>query len=101
MVPLQIVRGALFVAFLIPLLRSMRVARWQAALATGVMIPLVHGVAALVVPNPFMPDYVRHAHMIEIGWSNFVLGLLIGFLFWNPRASLEESIQPSGTDALR
>jgi hypothetical protein len=25
--------------------------------------------------------------MIEIGWSNFVLGLLIGYLFWNPQAS--------------
>jgi hypothetical protein len=82
--PLQIVRGALFVAFVLPLLRSMRVTRWQASLAMAVMIPLVHGVAVLIPPNPFMPAYVRHAHMIEIGWSNFVLGLLIGFLFWNP-----------------
>jgi hypothetical protein len=40
--------------------------------------------AGLIPPNPFMPDYVRYAHMLEIGWSNFVLGLLIGFLFWNP-----------------
>jgi hypothetical protein len=85
--PLQIARGALFVAFLIPLVRSMRVTRRQAAAAMAVMIPLVHGVALLVVPNPFMPDYVRYAHMLEIGWSNFVLGLLIGFLFWNPPAS--------------
>jgi hypothetical protein len=85
--PLQIARGALFVAFVIPLLRSMRVSRRQAAMAMAVMIPLVHGVALLVVPNPFMPDYVRYAHMIEIGWSNFVLGLLIGYLFWNPQAS--------------
>jgi len=85
--PLQIVRGALFVAFVVPLLRSMSVTRWQAALAMAVMIPLVHGLAALIPPNPFMPAYVRHAHMIEIGWSNFVLGLLIGFLFWNPQPS--------------
>jgi len=82
--PLQVVRGALFVAFVLPLLRSMSVTRRQASLATAVMIPLVHGVAVLIPPNPFMPDFVRHAHMIEIGWSNFVLGLLIGFLFWNP-----------------
>jgi hypothetical protein len=82
--PLQIARGALFVAFVLPLLRSMSVTRGQASLAMAVMIPLVHGVAALIPPNPFMPDFVRHAHMIEIGWSNFVLGLLIGFLFWNP-----------------
>jgi hypothetical protein len=87
--PLQIVRGALYVAFVLPLLRAMRVPRWQAALAMAVMIPLVHGLAALIPPNPFMPTYVRHAHMVEIGWSNFVLGLLIGFLFWNPRAGAQ------------
>ena len=54
------------------------------SLGLAVMIPLVHGVAGLIPPNSFMPDYVRHAHMLEIGWSNFALGLLIGFLFWNP-----------------
>ena len=89
--PLQIVRGALFVAFVLPLLRSMSVTRRQAAVTMAVMIPLVHGIAALVPPNPFMPDYVRHAHMVEIGWSNFVLGLLIGFLFWNPSPSAQAS----------
>ena len=82
--PFQIARGALFVAFVLPLLRSMIVTRPQASLTMAVMIPLVHGVAGLIPPNPFMPDFVRHAHMLEIGWSNFVLGLLIGFLFWNP-----------------
>jgi hypothetical protein len=91
--PLQIARGALFVAFVLPLLRSMSVTRRQASLAMAVMIPLVHGVAALIPPNPFMPDYVRHAHMIEIGWSNFVLGLLIGFLFWNPPLTTTEPAQ--------
>lgn len=85
--PLQVVRGALFVAFVIPLLRSMNVTRLQASVAMAVMIPLVHGVSALILPNPFMPAYVRYAHMIEIGWSNLALGLLIGFLFWNPSPS--------------
>ena len=84
LIPLQLFRGALFVAVVLPLLRSMSVRRWQAGLAMAIMIPLVHGIAVLIPPNPFMPDFVRHAHMIEIGWSNFVLGLLIGFLFWNP-----------------
>jgi hypothetical protein len=97
--PLQIVRGALFVAFVVPLLRSMRATRWQGSVAMAVMIPLVHGVSALIPPNPFMPDYVRHAHMIEIGWSNFVLGLLIGFLFWNPTRSGEVSTQSPGDAA--
>jgi hypothetical protein len=71
----------------------MSVTRRQASLAMAVMVPLVHGVAALIPPNPFMPDFVRHAHMIEIGWSNFVLGLLIGFLFWNPPSTTAEPAQ--------
>ena len=100
--PLQLARGALFVAFVIPLLRSMRVTRWQASVAMAFLIPLMHGVAALIQPNPFMPDYVRHAHLVEIGWSNFVLGLLIGFLFWNPsprvsRADRATHVRHGGT----
>lgn len=100
--PLQIARGALFVAFVIPLLRSMTATRWQASVAMAVMIPLMHGVAALIQPNPFMPDYVRHAHLVEIGWSNAVLGLLIGFLFWKPAppvsaADTEPGARPGGT----
>lgn len=87
--PVQVARGALFVACVLPLLRSMRVTRWQASLAMAVMLPLLHGVAGLIPPSPFMPDYVRHAHMLEIGWSNFVFGLLVGFLFWNPLAASE------------
>lgn len=89
--PFQIARGALFVACVLPLLRSMEVTRRQSSLAMAVMIPLVHGVAGLIPPNPFMPDYVRYAHMVEIGWSNFVLGLLIGYLFWKPPLSQADS----------
>ena len=95
LLPLQIFRGAMYVAFVLPLLRSMNASRGKASLSMAFFIPLVHGVAGLIPPNPFMPDYVRHAHMLEIGWSNFVLGLLIGFLFWKPPAVAEEAAQPS------
>jgi hypothetical protein len=29
--------------------------------------------------------------MVEIGWSNFVLGLVIGFLFWKPSSTVNGS----------
>ena len=99
LLPLQIVRGAMYVAFVLPLLRSMNVSRRQASLSMAFVVPLVHGVAGLIPPNPFMPDYVRHAHMFEIGWSNFVLGLLIGFLFWKPPVAAEDPAQPSQDEA--
>lgn len=82
----QVVRGTLYVAFALPLLRSLVMRRWQAALAMAVAFPVLAGVAGLLIPNPLMPEFVRHWHLMEIGWSNFVYGALVGFLFWSPRA---------------
>jgi hypothetical protein len=79
-VSLQLLRGALYVAVVLPLIRSMPVERWRIALAIAVLYPIVSGIAPLLGPNPILPDYVRHVHMIEIGWSNFVFGLLVGWL---------------------
>jgi hypothetical protein len=81
--PLQIVRGAAYVLFTLPLLRSLAVTRWQASLAIAVMFPLLAGVAALIVPNPIFPDWVRAWHLGEIAWSNVVYGAIVGALFWN------------------
>lgn len=39
----------------------MSVTRRQATVAMAVMIPRVHGVAALIPPNPFLADDVRRA----------------------------------------
>jgi hypothetical protein len=89
--PTQLVRGTLYVLFTLPLLRSLVARRGQAALALAVAYPLLAGVAVLLVPNPIFPDVVRHWHLIEIGTSNALFGALVGFLFWNPRAGVEES----------
>jgi hypothetical protein len=86
--PLQILRGAAYVLFTLPLLRSLEVTRWQASLAMAIMFPLLAGVAALIIPNPIFPDWVRAYHLGEIAWSNFVYGALVGAVFWSsPRAA--------------
>jgi hypothetical protein len=82
--PLQILRGAGYVLFTMPLLRSLAVTRWQASLAMAIMFPLLAGVAALIVPNPVFADWVRAYHLGEIAWSNFVYGAIVGAVFWNP-----------------
>ncbi len=41
-----------------------------------------------------MPDWVRPFHILEIGWSNFVYGLLVGYLFWRPRATTAGAGRP-------
>ena len=90
-VPLQLLRGALYVAFALPLLRSMVASRRQASVAMAVLFPFLAGVADLLPPNPVLPDYVRPFHIVEIGWSNFVFGWLVGRLFWNPRAGVRSA----------
>ena len=49
------------------------------------------GVAPLLVPNPFLPDAVRWAHMIEIGASNAIFGWLIGWIHSGPGATGAEA----------
>ena len=42
LLPLQIFRGAMYVAFVLPLLRSMNASRGKAILAIAFFVPLVH-----------------------------------------------------------
>ena len=93
--PLQIVRGLAYVAFTIWLVRSLHGPRWQVALSMALLFPVYAGVAALLTPNGIMPDHVRYWHMLEIGWSNFVFGGIIGFLFWQ---RIESTEAPSVSD---
>jgi cytochrome bd-type quinol oxidase subunit 2 len=80
--PLALVRGACYALFSLWLVRSMRCTRMQCAFAIAVMFPILAGIAALVIPTGIMPSHVRAWHALEIGWSNFVFGFLVGWLFW-------------------
>lgn len=49
--------------------------------------------AQLLFPNPYMPRAVSMAHMIETTSSNFIFGLVVGFLLlWRPQAHEEQPI---------
>ncbi len=98
LVPLQLVRGALYVVFVHALLSSLTLTRWQAAWATGFMFPMLAGVAALMAPNALMPDAVRHWHMLEIGVSNLIFGLWVGYTF-APGADPTRRAVPLSTEA--
>lgn len=86
LLPLQLVRGVLYVLFALPIIRSLVTSRWQTTLSMAVLFPILAGVAPLIVPSPVLPGWVRAYHLIETGWSNFVFGALVGLLFWNPAA---------------
>ena len=59
---------------------------------SGLMIPL------LLFPNPYMPWPVRAVHMMEVGVSNFVFGVLAVWLLTLPAAP-QRSLQGLGVKA--
>lgn len=99
-IPLQLVRGFLYVVFCLPLLRSMVGRRWQVALGTALLFPVLAGAVNLLIPNPLMPDWVRPFHTLEIAGSNFVYGYLVGLLFWNPNAGFFREEEQTSADPL-
>ena len=85
LIPLQMVRGVLWALLALPLIRSMKGAWPETALTIGLLFAVVMN-AQLLIPNPYMPETVRMAHLIETATSNFVFGLLVGWLLARRRA---------------
>jgi hypothetical protein len=68
-------RGTLMVLAVLPVIYTLRLPRWQAALAVGALVWIVGGAAALLVPNPMMVAAQRYTHIVEIMTQNVSLGI--------------------------
>ncbi|MDB4871471.1 MAG: hypothetical protein JWL97_2475 [Gemmatimonadales bacterium] len=79
LVPFQMVRAMLWVALAVPVIRMQRGQRLETALAIGLLFAVVMN-AQLLLPNPYMPEPVRMAHLVETASSNFVFGVFIGWI---------------------
>lgn len=79
LIPIQIVRAILWTAIALPVIRMMKGGRLETALAIGVLFSVVMN-AQLLLPNPYMPEAVRMAHLAETASSNFLFGAFIGWL---------------------
>ena len=78
LIPFQILRAVLWVALALPVMRMLK-GRWpETAIALGSLFAVM--TAPLLLPNPYMPEAVRMAHLVETGSSNFVFGAFIGWL---------------------
>lgn len=91
---IQIGRGALMTLALFPLICTLRVPRWQAAIAVGLLAWVVGGLAPLVIPNGWMGAKQRAIHMVEILTQNASLGVTAVMLL-RPEAAHPERFAPS------
>lgn len=80
---LQVPRALVFAAAALIWLRT---GPRQAPLVLGVAFAVMGGIAPMFPDNPYMPADIRLAHGIETGSSNFLFGLLVGWLLKERRA---------------
>lgn len=98
MFPYHAFRGLLFMAFVLPVIRMMKGARWETSLAVALAFSLLGG-AQLLLPNPFMPESIARSHFVEVTSSNFVFGWMVGWLLAGGKFSsgdAAEGVEPAG-----
>jgi len=75
----QLLRGLIWAFLGLLIVRIVGSRRIEAPLAVGLAFAVIMN-SQLLIPNPFMPEAVRMAHLIETASSNFLFGLFVGWL---------------------
>lgn len=84
---LQLLRGLLWIGLAIMIVRFINGKVWQTGIYVGILFSLLMN-AALLIPNPFMPETVRLTHFVETASSNFIWGYIIVVLLkWHPKSN--------------
>lgn len=79
---LQVFRALLYAAYMYPLIRMLRVARWETVLAMALFLSV--WTTILLLPNPLMPPDVAYAHFRETLGFSIVFGGIAGWLLSKP-----------------
>jgi hypothetical protein len=79
----QVFRGALWALLALLITRSLRGSRALCALMTALAFTMFTA-TQLLYPNPWMPWYVRRAHLVELVCSCMLHGALAGWLLSGP-----------------
>lgn len=82
----QLARGTAMTLAVLPVIYSLRLSRWQAAITVGLLVWIVGGGAPLLVPNGMMVTAQRYMHIVEIFTQNFSLGMTAVWLL-RPKAA--------------
>jgi hypothetical protein len=78
--PMQIGRGMLMSASVLPIVYTLRLPRWPAAIVIGSILWIAGGLAPLLLPNEFLGGTQRFIHIIEILTQNLPLGITVVLL---------------------
>jgi hypothetical protein len=84
--PFQAVRGLIWAALALPIIRMTKGAWWEAGLAVSLLFGLLMS-ALLITPNDLMPPAIRFGHFFELLSSNFVFGWIVVALLHRHHAS--------------
>ena len=76
LIPFQVLRGILWTLIALPVIYMSKGKRWETGLMTGLLFSVLMA-AQLLLPNPYMPEPVRIAHLKEVGSSNLIFGFLV------------------------
>ena len=71
----QVARGLMMTLAVLPVIYTLQLPRWQAALIVGLLVWVIGGAAPLLVPNEMMGATQRYIHIGEIFTQNFLLGV--------------------------
>jgi hypothetical protein len=83
----QIARGLVMTLAVLPVIYTLRLPRWQAALIVGLLVWVIGGAAPLVVPSEVMTTVQRYIHVGEIFTQNFLLGITATLLMRPQKAA--------------
>lgn len=76
----QILRGLLWILIAYLVLRSTYGATLQKGIVLGLLLSFL-GSSQLLLPNPYMSEAVRIAHLIETATSSFLWGIMLSYSF--------------------
>jgi len=94
---IELARGILMTLAVVPIIYTLRMRRWHAALAVGAMLWIAGGAAPLLIPNDLMTPAQRCIHIIEILTQNTPLGITAVLLLRPRPAKVLGSLQPAAS----
>jgi len=84
-IPFQLLRGALWTALAVVIVRMMKAKRWEASLAVSLIFAGLLSSGIGLFPNPYMPDIVRRSHFVELLSSMLLFGGIAGLWLSHPQ----------------